>query len=261
MGASQSNVIIRQLFDRESCTYTYIIADKETKEAALIDPVIELVDRDDQELRELGLSLKYILNTHVHADHQTGSGLLKKRWPGSKSVLGKYGNEKALADIKMDHGEKLKVSDKVELEARSTPGHTNGCVTYVLKVDDKYIAFTGDALLIRGCGRTDFQQGNSEILYKSIYEQIYSLPDDTIVYPAHDYRGRTISTVGEEKLYNPRLTKPVEEFKTIMKNLNLPYPKQIDNSLPMNLVCGLHELMSPEDQVKISTHEKKATAA
>lgn len=259
MGSSQSNVVIRQLFDRESCTYTYLIGDKETKDACLIDPVIELVDRDNQELIELGFNLKYIFNTHVHADHQTGSGLLKRKWPGSKSVLGKYGNEAALADIKMDHKEKLKISDKIEIEARSTPGHTNGCVTYVLKLDDQYIAFTGDALLIRGCGRTDFQQGNSETLYKSVHEQILSLPDDTIIYPAHDYRGRTISSVLEEKTYNPRLTKPIAEFINIMKNLNLPYPKQIDDSIPMNLVCGLHELMSEEDQKKVPSHEKKSS--
>eukprot|EP00088_Acartia_fossae_P066539 TRINITY_DN8257_c0_g1_i12.p1 TRINITY_DN8257_c0_g1~~TRINITY_DN8257_c0_g1_i12.p1 ORF type:complete len:297 (-),score=88.69 TRINITY_DN8257_c0_g1_i12:191-1081(-) len=234
---SGANFAIRQLFDRESCTYTYLLIDTPSKEAVLIDPVIELAERDTNLVKELGLKLKYVINTHVHADHITGTGRLKKLVPGCQSIISK--NSKGQADILMSEGEQIKFGGQV-LEVRETPGHTEGCVTYVFNAAG--CAFTGDALLIRGCGRTDFQGGSSPTLYKSVWSKILSLPENYILYPAHDYKGQTASTVAEEKKYNPRLTKSESEFVDIMAKLNLPYPKKIDESLPANMVCGLHEL-------------------
>ncbi|KAG7173154.1 Persulfide dioxygenase ETHE1-like, partial [Homarus americanus] len=228
------------LFDRESCTYTYLLADANTKDAVLIDPVIELAERDAHLVSDLGLNLKYVMNTHVHADHITGTGLLKKLVPGCQSLIAKVSG--AIADVHVEHGETVSFGDH-EIEVRNTPGHTNGCVTYVSH--DKKFAFTGDALLIRGCGRTDFQEGSSDTLYESVHSQILSLPDDYLLYPAHDYKGQTVTTVAEEKEFNPRLTKPKEEFIEIMNKLGLPYPKKIDVSLPANKVCGLYNL--PDD--------------
>ncbi|XP_071525512.1 persulfide dioxygenase ETHE1, mitochondrial-like isoform X2 [Panulirus ornatus] len=225
------------LFDRESCTYTYLLADATTKDAVLIDPVIELAERDAQLIKDLGLKLKFVMNTHVHADHISGTGLLKKLVPGCQSVISEESG--ATADTHVKHGDTVTFGNH-ELEVRSTPGHTNGCVTYVSHVEK--FAFTGDALLIRGCGRTDFQEGSSETLYDSVKSQILSLPDDFLLYPAHDYKGQTVTTVVEEKEFNPRLTKSKEEFINIMKNLGLAYPKKIDVSLPANKVCGLYNL-------------------
>jgi sulfur dioxygenase len=215
-----------------------------TKQCMLIDPVLEQVDRDASVIKDLGLDLVYGVNTHVHADHITGTGLMKKNhFPSMKSVLGKQGcDDFAKADIYMKEGEVLKCGS-INLEFRSTPGHTNGCHTLV---DHEHkLVFTGDTVLIRGCGRTDFQQGDARGLYQVVWEKIFSLPDEYFIYPAHDYKGRTVSTVGEEKQFNPRLTKKIDEFVDIMNNLNLPYPKKIDASLPMNRVCGLHELLPP----------------
>merc|ERR1712018_235682 len=232
-----SNFLFRQLFDRDSCTYTYLLADTDTKEAILIDPVIDLAERDAEIIKDLGLKLLYSVNTHVHADHITGTGLLKKYIPDSKSVISKVSG--ATADVYVQPGEKIKFG-KHEVEVRATPGHTNGCVAYVCH--SQGCVFTGDALLIRGCGRTDFQEGNPNTLYDSVWNQILSLPDNFKVYPAHDYKGRLNSSVIEEKTLNPRLTNPREEFIKIMENLGLPYPKKIDESLPANKVCGLYEL-------------------
>ncbi|XP_030043030.1 persulfide dioxygenase ETHE1, mitochondrial [Microcaecilia unicolor] len=229
-----AGLIFRQLFELKSSTYTYILADAESKEAVIIDPVLETVERDARLIRELGLTLLYAANTHVHADHVTGSGRLKEKIPGCRSVLSLESGGKA--DVYIKAGDTIKFGG-LTLEVRSTPGHTNGCVTYIL--GDHSMAFTGDALLIRGCGRTDFQQGNPETLYKSVHEEILSLPDECQLYPAHDYTGQTVTTVAEEKQFNPRLTKPLSEFCKIMKNLNLPYPKQIDFAVPANLLCGL----------------------
>lgn len=228
-------LIFRQLYDTSgSSTYTYLLADGPGGDAVLIDPVIEMVDRDVKLVEDLGVNLKYVVNTHCHADHVTGSGLIKQRLPGVKSVIAAASG--AAADVKIGHGDRVEFGDQF-LEVRATPGHTNGCVTYVC--GDK--VFTGDALLIRGCGRTDFQEGSSENLYESVHTQIFSLPDDTTVYPAHDYKGHRSSTVGEEKKHNPRLTKTKPEFVEIMANLNLPYPKKIDDALPKNMVCGIQD--------------------
>ncbi|XP_013078324.2 persulfide dioxygenase ETHE1, mitochondrial-like isoform X1 [Biomphalaria glabrata] len=236
-GPFGKDLVFRQLLEYKSYTYTYLLADADTNEAVIIDPVIETVDRDVKLVHDLGLKLIYAANTHVHADHVTGSGSIKKLIPTCKSVIAEV--SKAKADVKVNEGDLIKFG-KFKLEVRSTPGHTDGCITFVLH--EKGLVFTGDALLIRGCGRTDFQQGNPGSLYDSIHKKILSLPQSFYVFPAHDYTGQTMSTVGEELRYNPRLTKPKNEFVEIMKNLNLPYPKQIDKALPANMVCGVFDV-------------------
>ena len=233
--APRPPVIFRQLFDTAgSSTYTYLIADGASRDAVLIDPVLEMVDRDLALVDELGVRLKYVINTHCHADHVTGSGLIKARRPEVKSVIATASG--ANADVKIAHGDRVEFGS-LFLETRATPGHTEGCLSYVF--DDK--VFTGDALLIRGCGRTDFQGGSSDTLYDSVRDQIFSLPDETVVYPAHDYKGHRSSTVGEEKTHNPRLGKGKDEFVEIMANLELAYPKKIDVALPRNMVCGIQD--------------------
>jgi glyoxylase-like metal-dependent hydrolase (beta-lactamase superfamily II)/rhodanese-related sulfurtransferase len=227
-------MLFRQLFDLNSFTYTYLLADETTREALLIDPVYEQFERDRALLRELGLTLRYTLETHVHADHVTAAWRLAHTL-GSRIVLSKRGGAEG-ADLYVDDGDVVRVG-AVELAVRATPGHTNGCVTYVA---NRRMAFTGDALLIRGAGRTDFQQGNAGTLYRSITEKIFSLPDDCLLYPAHDYGGRTVSTVGEEKRWNPRVGGEASEvdFVGYMNNLGLAHPKQIDVAVPANLKCG-----------------------
>lgn len=232
---ANSDFLFRQLFDNRTYTYTYLLADLQSKEAVVIDPVLELVDRDCFLVKDLGLDLKYALNTHVHADHVTGTGEIKKRIPTCKSVIAE---KRAKADVYIAHGDNVKFG-KFQLECRATPGHTDGCTTFVWH--DKNMAFTGDALLIRGCGRTDFQQGNSKTLYESVHGQILSLPANFLLYPAHDYTGQTVTTVAEEKEHNPRLTQPLDKFVKIMEDLKLPYPKEIDRALPANMVCGLFD--------------------
>ncbi|KAG9470811.1 persulfide dioxygenase ETHE1, mitochondrial [Eleutherodactylus coqui] len=234
--AAKRGLIFRQMFEPVSCTYTYLLADADTKEAILIDPVMETANRDAKLVKELGLNMTYAANTHCHADHITGTGVLKKLLPGCKSVISK--DSGAMADIHIQQGDLIKFG-KYSLEARATPGHTDGCLTYVL--NDKSMAFTGDALLIRGCGRTDFQQGCPKTLYKSVHSQIFTLPDSCHLYPAHDYTGQMVTTVEEEKRLNPRLTKSEAEFAKIMNNLNLPRPKQIDIAVPANLKCGIQD--------------------
>lgn len=225
----------RQLFDDVSSTYTYLLWDPKTKDALLIDPVDTKVDRDLKVVADEGLKLLYGLNTHAHADHITGTGLLKQKVEGFKSVIAKASG--ASGDILFEHGDKIHFGGRY-LSVRATPGHTNGCSSFV--TDDEKMVFTGDALLIQGCGRTDFQGGSSETLYDSIHSQIFTLPEDCIVYPGHDYKGRLSSTVGDEKKNNPRLGggKTKEEFVEIMKNLNLPNPKMIDVAVPANLRDG-----------------------
>ncbi|KAJ7985351.1 hypothetical protein DPEC_G00351160 [Dallia pectoralis] len=230
-------LFFRQLFEPVSSTYTYLLADEKSREAVLIDPVLETVERDLKLLEELGFNLKVAVNTHCHADHITGSGLLKNRLHGMKSAISRHSG--AQADIQLSEGDKIHFG-KQHLLVRETPGHTNGCVTLV--TGDQSMAFTGDALLIRGCGRTDFQQGCSRKLYESVHQKVFTLPLQCLVYPGHDYKGQTASTVGEEKRFNPRLTKSVEEFVDIMVNLNLPKPAQIDRAIPANLADGLHEV-------------------
>ncbi|ERN09194.1 persulfide dioxygenase ETHE1 homolog, mitochondrial [Amborella trichopoda] len=239
-----SKLLFRQLFEKESSTYTYLLADisHPQRPALLIDPVDKTVDRDLALTKDLGLKLIYAMNTHVHADHVTGTGLIKGKLPGVQSVISEASNAKA--DVLVNAGDKIQFGNMF-LEVRATPGHTLGCVTYITGEgpDHPYprMAFTGDALLIRGCGRTDFQGGNSHQLYKSVHSQIFALPKDTLVYPAHDYKGFTVSTVGEEMLYNTRLTKDEETFTSIMENLGLSYPKMMDVAVPANMVCGFQD--------------------
>eukprot|EP00429_Kryptoperidinium_foliaceum_P091454 CAMPEP_0176192142 /NCGR_PEP_ID=MMETSP0121_2-20121125/4821_1 /TAXON_ID=160619 /ORGANISM="Kryptoperidinium foliaceum, Strain CCMP 1326" /LENGTH=246 /DNA_ID=CAMNT_0017530825 /DNA_START=189 /DNA_END=929 /DNA_ORIENTATION=+ len=230
---------LKQMFDDDSSTYTYLLWDESTKDAILVDPVDLQVDRDLAAAKELGLNLIYGVNTHAHADHITGTHLLKQKVEGMKSVISEA--SKAAADVKIGSGDRIMFGSRF-LEARATPGHTEGCVSFV--ADDQSFVMTGDTLLIHGCGRTDFQGGSAETLYESVQKQIFSLPDSCIVYPAHDYKGRTQSSVGDEKANNPRLgaTKTKEEFVEIMANLNLAYPKKIDVAVPANMRCGVPDV-------------------
>jgi glyoxylase-like metal-dependent hydrolase (beta-lactamase superfamily II)/rhodanese-related sulfurtransferase len=229
-------MLFRQLFDPESSTYTYLLADEATREAVIIDPVLEQVDRDATLIQELDLVLLYALDTHVHADHVTGLGTLRERF-GCRTVLSERAGT-GVADRLVKEGDRI-VFGRRYLEVRETPGHTNGCLTYVL--DDRSMAFTGDALLVRGCGRTDFQQGDARTLYRSVHEKIFSLPDDALLWPGHDYKGRTVTSVGEEKKWNPRLGggRSEDEFVEIMSKLQLAYPKKMDVAVPANLLCGV----------------------
>ncbi|MGZ3743141.1 MAG: rhodanese-like domain-containing protein [Pseudobdellovibrionaceae bacterium] len=233
-GVSMKNdIIFYQLFEAESSTFTYIIADKKTKEAAIIDPVLETVDRDLKLIKELGLRLMYILDTHIHADHITGAGELRRQTQAKTGVS--HEAEIPCVDIPLEDGQELLLGDK-KIKVIATPGHTNTCLTYAFEG----MIFTGDSLMIRGCGRTDFQQGSADKLYDSVHEKLFKLPDDTFVYPGHDYRGQTASTIGLEKKFNPRLseTKSKEEFKKIMSELKLANPKKIHEAVPANLACG-----------------------
>ncbi len=227
-------MFVRQLFDRETSTYTYILADEATAEAAIIDPVREQFERDVKLIKQLGFKLKYVLETHVHADHITSSGKLREEF-GAKVVLHKDSGAEC-ADLLIDDNEVLKLGD-LEIKAMHTPGHTNADISYLT---DGYV-FTGDALLVRDCGRTDFQLGDSRTLYHSINDKIFSLPDDTVIYPGHDYYGFTASTVKEEKQFNNRLGngKTEDEFVEIMENLDLALPKKIKESVPGNTHCGM----------------------
>jgi glyoxylase-like metal-dependent hydrolase (beta-lactamase superfamily II)/rhodanese-related sulfurtransferase len=239
-------LIFRQMYDATSSTYTYLLADSRTREAVLIDPVFEQVRRDGALVEELGLKVLYTLDTHVHADHVTGAWMMKQRLGSRIGVSAASGAEGA--DRLLKPGEKVVFGDH-HVEVRATPGHTHGCVTYVL--DDKTRAFTGDCLLIRGSGRTDFQQGSAHAMFHSVHEQIFTLPDECLLFPAHDYRGLTVTSVAEEKRFNPRLGGTVgeDDFVGYMSNLNLPHPKQIDIAVPANLKCGAPEegRMPPKD--------------
>jgi sulfur dioxygenase len=228
-------LVFRQLFDPSSSTYTYLLGDSEAGEAVLIDPVFENERRDVALLRELGLKLVATLDTHVHADHVTGAWLLKQRC--HSQILLAEASGAANADRLLRHGDRVGFGRR-QLEVRATPGHTSGCLTYVL--DDRSMAFTGDCLLIRGCGRTDFQQGSPATLYRSVHEQILSLPGACLLYPGHDYRGLTVTSVAEEKRFNPRLGGDVDasDFAGYMNNLGLPHPKLMDIAVPANLRCG-----------------------
>ena len=228
-------LIFRQLLDPTSSTYSYLLGDSDSREAILIDPVIEQVERDVALIHELELKLIATLETHVHADHVTGAWLLRKRL-GSQICLGDQSGAQG-ADRLLAPGDTIHFG-KRSLSLRPTPGHTDGCVSYIM--DDESMAFTGDALLIRGCGRTDFQQGSAGKLYQSVHTQLFTLPKTCLLYPAHDYRGLTVSSVAEEQQFNPRLGGEVNErdFTGYMNNLNLPHPRQIDIAVPANLKCG-----------------------
>jgi sulfur dioxygenase len=231
-------LMFRQLFDPASSTYTYLLADSKGGEAVIIDSVFEQVRRDAALIAELGLRLVYALETHIHADHVTGAWLLRQR-TGCRIAVS--------ADSGAEGADRYLASDDViafgarNLSVRKTPGHTSGCLTYVL--GDRSMAFTGDCLLIRGSGRTDFQQGDPLAMYRSVHHEIFTLPDDCLLYPAHDYRGLTVTSVGEERRFNPRLGGETGEadFTGQMRNLRLAHPKKIDVAVPANLKCGRPE--------------------
>lgn len=247
---------IRQLFDADSFTYTYLIWDEATMEAAIIDPVDIQVDRDLKQVEELGLKLLYVLDTHVHADHITSSAVIRQR-VGSKTVASTSGA--VCADVKMKHGDVVRVGS-IEIKALETPGHTDDSLSFVVP---GYV-FTGDALFVRGTGRTDFQNGNAKQLYHSITGVLFELPENTVVLPGHDYRGLTVSSIGEEKRFNPRAGggRTEEEFVAILNGLNLPEPKHLRRAVPANRVCGDPALVPPtlcESAAKLPNGTKAIT--
>ena len=228
-------LIFRQLFDVQSYTYTYLLGDSDSRQAVLIDPVFEQARRDTALLNELDLRLCWTLETHVHADHVTGAWLLRRQFDSQIAVAQASGATGA--DRYLAHGDTIAFG-KRSLQVRATPGHTNGCLTYVL--DNETMAFTGDCLLVRGSGRTDFQHGDPHALYRSVHSQILTLPQECLLYPAHDYRGLSVTSVAEEQRYNPRLGGQIAEadFAGYMDNMRLPHPKQIDVAIPANMSCG-----------------------
>lgn len=236
-------MIFRQLFDPQSSTFTYLLGDESTREAVFIDPVFEQARRDAALLHELALKLRWTLETHIHADHVTSAWLLKQRL-GSSIAVG-VGTGAAGADRYLEDGDEVLLGG-CALRTLTTPGHTGGCVTYVL--DDLSRAFTGDCLLVRGTGRTDFQGGDAAAMYRSVRERIFALPDACLLHPAHDYRGLIVTSVGEEKKFNPRLGGDVGigDFTGHMANLKLAHPKQMDIAVPANLRCG-----KPEQNITI----------
>jgi sulfur dioxygenase len=228
-------LVFRQLFDPVSSTYTYLLGDAAGAQALLIDPVFEHARRDSALLRELGLALVATLETHVHADHVSGAWLLRQRC-GSRIAVSAAGGAQG-ADLLLADGDSVAFGRR-RLQVRATPGHTDGCLSYVL--DDESMAFTGDALLIRGCGRTDFQQGSPARLYRSVHQQLLSLPAHCLLYPGHDYRGLTVTSVDEERRFNPRFGGNSNEadFTGYMNHLGLPHPRLMDIAVPANLRCG-----------------------
>lgn len=225
-------MIFRQLFDSTSATYTYLLARRKGAEAVLIDPVIENVPQYLQLIEQLGVKLVFAIDTHVHADHVTGLGELRDK-SGCVTIMGAQTKADCVSRRVKD-GETLDI-DGLKLEAIYTPGHTDD--SYSFRMTDR--VFTGDTLLIRGTGRTDFQNGDPYAQYESLFNKLLKLPDDTLVYPAHDYKGWTVSTIGEEIRFNERLqVRSVEEYVTIMKNLKLADPMLMDVAVPANLECG-----------------------
>jgi glyoxylase-like metal-dependent hydrolase (beta-lactamase superfamily II) len=225
------------LFEPVSSTYTYLIGCEQTGEAALLDPVLETVGRDLDLVRELGLSLALTLETHIHADHVTGAGRLRAL-SGSKAGF-PTASHVDCCDFTISENEPVTVGELL-LRPLYTPGHTDDHHAYLIEAGGEARIFTGDALLIEGCGRTDFQNGDAATLYRSVHDKIFGLGDETLVYPGHDYNQRFVSSVGQERARNPRLGggKTVEEFVVIMAGLNLPPPKKIDIAVPANCECG-----------------------
>ena len=230
-------MIFRQLFEPGSSTYTYLLACSDTREAVLIDPVLETVDRDLAVIGELGLTLRYTLETHIHADHVTGAAELREVTGCKTAVPEKSGAEDS--DVQVRDGEPIVVG-MLRIEPLGTPGHTDDHHAYLVRSEEGDRVFTGDALMIDGCGRTDFQNGDAATLYQSVHGKIFTLPDDTLVYPGHDYQQRRVSSVGQERARNPRLGggKTIEEFTAIMEGLGLPRPAKMDIAVPANRCCG-----------------------
>jgi glyoxylase-like metal-dependent hydrolase (beta-lactamase superfamily II) len=226
---------IKQLFDTDTSTFTYLLWDPESGDAALIDTVKEQVDRDEQLIRDLGLNLIWLLETHIHADHITGSGLLRDRFQNTAKAVVHSASGSDCADRLVDDGDEIQLG-KETIKVLYTPGHTDTDVSFLING----AVFTGDILLINGSGRTDFQSGDAGVAYDSITGKLFTLPDETIVYPGHDYNGQTVSTIAQEKASNSRIGagRSRDEYITIMDGLQLAKPARIDEAVPGNLVCG-----------------------
>ena len=229
---------IRQLFDANTSTYTYLLWDEVSRETALIDSVIEQADRDEKIITELGLNLTWLLETHIHADHITASGELRRRKPQTAKVALHKASGSSCADRLLQDGDEIRLGNQV-IKVLYTPGHTDTDVSYLIDG----AVFTGDALLIHGSGRTDFQSGDAGTGYDSITGKLFTLPDETKVYPGHDYKGQTVSTIGEEKEFNPRIGGGCsrEEYIAIMNGLKLAKPARIEEAVPGNMACGLKD--------------------
>ncbi len=243
-------MIFRQLFETESSTYTYLLHCQDSGKTALIDPVLETVERDLQLLQSMGLRLDYAIETHLHADHITGGRLLRERT--GCQLAGAALDNLPCRDIGLREGEPLRIGN-LELQPLFTPGHTDTHHAFLLDQQGLQLLFSGDALLIEACGRTDFQSGDAATLYRSIHEKFFTLPDETLVYPGHDYEERQISTIVQEKMRNPRLGKgkSLEDFVSIMNAMDLPYPKKIDWALPGNNTCGGCPDNLPPDKIRL----------
>ena len=228
-------MVFRQLFDPETSTYTYLLADPATREAIVIDPVLEQIERDLGLVADLGLALRYALDTHVHADHVTALAALRDR-VGARTVVSVRSGV-GCADLLVGDGDAIRFGS-LGVEVLETPGHTAGCISYLTL--DGAMVFTGDALLIRGCGRTDFQDGDPDALYRSVHDKLFTLPGATLIYPGHDYKGRTASSIDEERRCNPRLGggRTPAEFAATMRALALPHPRFMAVAVPRNLRCG-----------------------
>lgn len=238
-------MIFKQLFEPVSSTYTYLLGCEETGQAVLIDPVVSAMDRDLTLLNDLGLTLAYTVDTHIHADHITAALELKRK-AGSRIAAPAF-DHLPCTDHAIEEGVPLVVGS-ISVDPLHTPGHTDGHFSYRFN----NCVFTGDALLIDGCGRTDFQNGDARALYHSVHKKLFALPEDTLVYPGHDYHQRRVSSIGQEMKRNPRLglDKSMDEFLDIMRNLNLPYPRFIDYAVPGNKLCGVCPSHLPEDLEK-----------
>jgi glyoxylase-like metal-dependent hydrolase (beta-lactamase superfamily II) len=223
-----------QLFDTDSSTFTYVLVDRATREAIVVDSVDARFDREVALLRRLGLTLRYVVETHTHADHVTAAGRLREATGALAATP--FGCGISPADVQLAHGDVLRFGAAEEVHAIYTPGHTSGSTSYLWRGN----VLTGDTLLIEGCGRTDFQSGDAGSLYDSVRERLFTLPDDTRVWPAHDYRGNTVSTIGHERRHNPRLAnRDRASFIELMANLHLPKPKLIDVAVPANRQLGI----------------------
>ncbi|SIT65920.1 Glyoxylase, beta-lactamase superfamily II [Ectothiorhodosinus mongolicus] len=239
-------MLFRQLYEPDSSTFTYLLSCPDTGVTALIDPVLETVERDLEVLQSMGLKLDYAIETHIHADHITGAKKLKNAT--GCQIAGPAQDELPCRDIGLTEGAAFQIGG-ITLNPLFTPGHTDTHHAYLLDHHGMPMLFSGDALLIEACGRTDFQSGDAHVLYRSIHNKFFRLPDETLVYPAHDYEDRRITTIGQEKLRNPRLGKnrSEEEFVAIMNGLDLPYPRKIDFSVPGNELCGMCPDNMPEE--------------